>query len=100
MGHLAENEKEEMRNLAMRGGPYSTNEMDDLLKYCETDVIALEQILPPVSREIAKLPNGLVGCLAWGRYMKTVTKMMITGFRWTAEITTDCLKAGRAYYVI
>ena len=23
MGHLAENEKEEMRNLAMRGGPYS-----------------------------------------------------------------------------
>jgi DNA polymerase-1 len=79
MGHLAENEKEEMRNLAMRGGPYSTNEMDDLLKYCETDVIALEQILPPVSREIAKLPNGLAGCLAWGRYMKAVTKMMVTG---------------------
>src|SRR4029450_5990074 len=39
-------EKEEMRALAMRGGPYTDEERQALLDYCEADVRALRQLLP------------------------------------------------------
>lgn len=39
-------EKQSMRELAMRGGPWSHDERTALLAYCETDVAALEQLLP------------------------------------------------------
>ncbi len=38
-------EKERMRALAMRGGPWTPQERADLLAYCETDVVALEKLL-------------------------------------------------------
>ena len=38
-------EKESMRRLAMRGGPWSEEEKDALLDYCQGDVIALEKLL-------------------------------------------------------
>jgi DNA polymerase I len=38
-------DKEAMRQLAMRGGTYTENEKDQLIKYCESDVIALENLL-------------------------------------------------------
>jgi len=37
-------EKNEMRDLAIRGGPYSTKEKADLIEYCESDVLALEKL--------------------------------------------------------
>ena len=77
--HLAANGKESLRSLAMRGGPYSEAETQALLEYCETDVIALAQLLPVMSPLIDSLPNGLSGCLMWGRYMKSVMKMQATG---------------------
>jgi hypothetical protein len=39
-------EKESMRQLAMRGGPYTEREREALLDYCESDVRALEKLLP------------------------------------------------------
>lgn len=77
--HLAANEKEELRALAMQGGPYSMSEMQALLEYCETDVIALAELLPKMAPLILTLPNGLPGCLMWGRYMKAVMEMQATG---------------------
>ena len=39
-------EKTTMRDLALRGGPYTDSERCDLLAYCETDVVALGKLLP------------------------------------------------------
>jgi DNA polymerase I len=38
-------DKEAMRDLAMRGGDYTEQEKNQLLAYCETDVISLEKLL-------------------------------------------------------
>jgi len=57
-------EKEEMRQLALRGGPYSTEERYALTSYCETDVLALQHLLP------AMLPTiELDHALLRGRFM-------------------------------
>ena len=37
--------KDEMRDLAIRGGPYSSTETQDLLEYCREDVLVLEPLL-------------------------------------------------------
>lgn len=37
--------KDEMRDLAIRGGPYSSTEKQDLLEYCREDVLVLEPLL-------------------------------------------------------
>ena len=63
-------EKNEMRNLALRGGPWSNAEQDALLKYCESDVLALKQLLPKILPNI-QLPHALIS----GRYMRAVAKM-------------------------
>jgi len=39
-------EKESMRRLALRGGPWTAQERNALLTYCESDVVALAQLLP------------------------------------------------------
>jgi DNA polymerase I len=38
-------EKESMRQLAMRGGPWTAEEQAALLDYCESDVVALARLL-------------------------------------------------------
>ena len=37
--------KDEMRDLAIRGGPFRSNERRDLLEYCREDVLVLEPLL-------------------------------------------------------
>jgi DNA polymerase I len=56
-------EKEAMRALAMRGGPYSPDERLDLLDYCQEDVDALARLLPAMITGI-DLPRALLR----GRY--------------------------------
>jgi DNA polymerase-1 len=64
-------EKEEMRNLILRGAPWSQLERAAILDYCESDVAALAQLLPVM------LPNIVGGhsqadlrrALLRGRYM-------------------------------
>lgn len=58
--------KESMRDLAMRGGPWTKNEKHNLLDYCESDVRALEQLLPKMMPRI-DLPRALLR----GRFMAT-----------------------------
>jgi hypothetical protein len=55
-------EKEEMRNLAIRGGPFTEEEKRNLLDYCESDVLALYKLLPKMLPHI-DVPRALIrGC--------------------------------------
>jgi DNA polymerase-1 len=71
---IASAEKKEMRDLVLRGGPWSAEERLTLLDYCETDVDALEKLLPRMLPEI-DLPRALLR----GRYMAAVARMEYTG---------------------
>ncbi|MDA0746218.1 MAG: DNA polymerase [bacterium] len=67
-------EKEEMRELAIRGGPWTRAEQTALLDYCESDVAALAQLL------LQMMPNiDLPRALLRGRYMKAAARMENTG---------------------
>lgn len=67
-------EKDEMRQLAMRGGPYTVGEQEALLAYCQTDVDALAQLLPAMLPHL-DLPHGLLR----GRYMAAAARIEWTG---------------------
>ena len=76
MGLMAWNsaEKDAMRDLALRGGPWSDDERLALTRYCEKDVVALAKLLPPMLRHI-----DLKRALFRGRYMAAVATMENTG---------------------
>lgn len=67
-------EKEEMRALAIRGGPFTTAEQAALLDYCQGDVMALHQLsncmLPKIN-----VPQALLR----GRYACAVARMERVG---------------------
>lgn len=67
-------EKTTMRDLALRGGDYSTEEKLALLDYCESDVTALAQLLPVMLTHI-DLPRAVLR----GRYMKAAAHMEHAG---------------------
>jgi hypothetical protein len=66
--------KEENRELAMRGGPYSVRDQQQLLEYCESDVVALAKLLPAMLPRLS-LPHALIR----GEYMKSVARMERVG---------------------
>jgi hypothetical protein len=67
-------EKEEMRQLAIRGGPYTEAERRALLAYCEEDVRALVRLLPRL------LPHlDLRRAVLRGRFMRAVAVMEHNG---------------------
>lgn len=72
--HFIPPQKEEMRELSLRGGPYTGNEQRQLLDYCQADVMALKplfkKLLPNISKQAALLD---------GNYMKAVAFMEHTG---------------------
>jgi hypothetical protein len=63
-------EKESMRDLALRGGPYTDAEQTALLDYCQTDVDALARLLPAMGPWI-DFPRALLR----GRYMAAAARM-------------------------
>jgi len=67
-------EKDAMRQLALRGGPYSPEEQQALIAYCERDVIALQKVLNRILPRL-DIPRALLR----GRYMKAVANMEHTG---------------------
>jgi len=52
-------EKDEMRNLVMRGGPWSCDERETILDYCESDVSGLSRLLPAMLPQI-DVPRALL----------------------------------------
>src|SRR5262249_51559704 len=79
---LAAVEKEEMRRLAMRGGPYTPDEQRALLDYCQSDVDALARLVRAMAPRI-DLPRALLR----GRYMAAAARMERNG----VPLDTDAL---------
>jgi hypothetical protein len=67
-------EKESMRALALRGGPYNADEKRALLDYCQSDVDALARLLHSMLPQI-DLPRALLR----GRYMAAAARMEWNG---------------------
>ncbi len=74
MDAISATEKQEMRDLALRGGDYTPEEKIALIDYCESDVLALIHLLPKIANQI-DLPHAILR----GRYMKTVSVMEHNG---------------------
>jgi hypothetical protein len=71
---IASSEKSEMRELAMRGGPYTEPEKANLLDYCQTDVDSLARLVEITAPRI-DTPRALLR----GRYMKAAARMEWNG---------------------
>jgi len=67
-------EKSDMRDLALRGGPWTLEERRQLLDYCESDVEALARLLPKMLPRI-DLPRALHR----GRYMRAAARIESVG---------------------
>ena len=67
-------EKKAMQALAQRGGPWSADERQALLAYCETDVVALAHLLEAMTPGL-DLPRAILR----GRYMKAAARMEHNG---------------------
>ena len=67
-------EKQDLRTLILSGGPWSAEERAAILRYCESDVLALERLLP------AMLPHlDLPRALLRGRFMKAAARIEWNG---------------------
>jgi DNA polymerase I len=78
---ISSENKNEMRDLALRGGPWSEEEKLALLEYCESDVDALELLLFEMG-PLIDLPRALLR----GRYMKAAAKIEYTGVPIDVEV--------------
>jgi DNA polymerase family A len=74
LDHIGAVEKDEMRAIAIRGGPFTESERVGLLDYCESDVAALQRLLPAMLPRI-DLPRALLR----GRYMAAAAAMEHNG---------------------
>lgn len=75
-------EKDTMRQLILRGEPWSSEERAAILDYCASDVSGLERLLPRMT-PLLDLPRALVR----GRYMAAAARMEDSG----VPIDTDAL---------
>jgi hypothetical protein len=82
-------EKDQMRALVMRGGPWNDKERTDILDYCMGDVDALARLLPVMVPRI-DLPRALLR----GRYMAAAARMEYAG----APIDVPMLDKLRRYW--
>lgn len=80
--------KEEMRELAQRGGPFSETEKKDLLDYCQSDVDGLALLLHEMASKI-DWPRA-VGIR--GRYMIAVARMEKVGIPIDTKILTKMVE--------
>jgi hypothetical protein len=92
-------DKESMRQLAMRGGPYNAGERGALLDYCQTAVDALARLIPvmlprivPPSLDAEGQRRALGQALLRGRYMAAAARMEWNG----APIDAEALALLRA----
>jgi hypothetical protein len=72
---IAAGEKADMRDLVLRGGPWSDAERKAVLDYCQSDVDALAELLPCMALAIVARRHGLAHALLRGRYMAAVARM-------------------------
>jgi hypothetical protein len=83
-------DKDAMRQLAMRGGPFTERERSDLLDYCESDVRGLAALLSVMLPQV-DLPRALLR----GRYMAAAARIEWNGVPVDVE-TLNRLRSGWA----
>lgn len=71
---LESDQKTAMRDLILARGPWSVTEQENILDYCESDVVALSKLLPKMLPHL-HIPRALLR----GNYMKAVSSMQNTG---------------------
>ena len=80
---MGSEEKAEMRALALRGGPWTADEREALLAYCQADVDALARLLPAmlpgILGRVADPTMALGQALLRGRYMAAAAHMEWAG---------------------
>jgi DNA polymerase I len=74
LDHIDVTEKESMRQLALRGGPWSAEEIRALLDYCESDVLALAKLIKRMA-PLIDWPRALLR----GRYVAAAAMMEHAG---------------------
>jgi DNA polymerase family A len=81
LGAIDATEKTEMRDLVLRGGPWTEEEKAAILEYCKSDTDSLARLLIKMLRHI-DLPRALYR----GRYMSAVSAMEYNGVPIDTEI--------------
>jgi DNA polymerase I len=81
LGAIDGTEKTEMRDLVLRGGPWTEEEKAAILEYCKSDTDSLARLLIKMLRHI-DLPRALYR----GRYMSAVSAMEYNGVPIDTEI--------------
>jgi hypothetical protein len=74
-------EKDDMRALVLRGGPWTDSEQQAILEYCSSDVCALARLLPVMAPNL-DVPRALLR----GRYMAAVARMEHIGVPLNGEL--------------
>ena len=74
-------QKDAMRDLILTGGPWSPAEQMAILDYCESDVVALAQLLSAMRDQI-DWPRALLR----GRYMRSVSRIQMNGVPLDMEV--------------
>ena len=72
------------RRRVMQGEPFSAQERTGVLDYCETDVIAMADLLPHLLPRVVE--EGLNYALLRGRYMKACARMEFAGVPLDVEL--------------
>jgi DNA polymerase I len=86
---ISAHEKKEMVDLVLSGGPWSAQQQLAIVDYCESDIIALEKLLPIMLPHI-DLPRALLR----GRYMAASSAMEHAGI----PIDVDTLQRFREHW--
>jgi DNA polymerase family A len=81
LSSIGSEQKDAMRDLILTGGPWSFAEQLSILDYCETDVVALADLLTAMQDQI-DWPRALLR----GRYMQAVSCIQMNGVPLDAEI--------------
>jgi hypothetical protein len=85
---ITSEEKKAGRDLVIRGGPWTDSERQEILDYCESDVVCLPQLLEAMLPGIAPTSRGLGHALIRGRYTTAVSRMERTGVPIDVETLT------------
>lgn len=86
---IAPEEKSEMRDLILRGGPWSADQWVQILNYCESDVQALRALLTKMSEHL-DWPRAFLR----GRYIKAVSRIQHNGI----PIDIKCLNKVKKFW--
>jgi DNA polymerase I len=76
---MGSEEKTEWRELILSGGPWNHEQRVGILEYCQTDVEALDKLLPRLAHALQARPHWLQHALLRGRYMRSVAAMEYRG---------------------